>query len=220
MFNYLRSWLTPNPFDAQKSPGMAPALADCQRPGRGPAARFVPNVIVRTHDRRKALFYDDLLRGKIVLAHCMATQDEDSCSTLETLAAVQSRVGERLGRDIFIYSITTDPEHDTPEELSALAEKYGARNGWLFLSGEPEALGRLQQGFFGHSGPQVMRVIRYGNELVGLWGGLPAHADADSIMQRLSWIQPREQPSGPPQRRGPRQLAMEVQEKRNGAGHE
>ncbi|HEY6253920.1 MAG TPA: SCO family protein [Candidatus Angelobacter sp.] len=218
MFNYLRSLLTSAALDPQESSVMAPASsADCARPVRGPSARLVPNVVVHTHEYRKALFYDDLLRGKIVLAHCMATQDEDSCSTVENLAKVQSLLGDRLGRDIFIYSITTDPEYDTPQRLRALAEKYGARPGWLFLSGEPGALGRLREKFFGHD---AMRLMRYGNEAVGLWGGLPANAGAEAIMERLSWVQPREQPSGPPRRRGPAPLATEDSEERNGKGHE
>jgi protein SCO1/2 len=36
------------------------------------------------------------------------------------------------------YSISIDPEHDTPEVLKAYAEKFNAGPGWLFLTGKKE----------------------------------------------------------------------------------
>jgi protein SCO1/2 len=50
-----------------------------------------------------------------------------------------SRVfGERMGKDIFFYSISIDPEYDRPEVLKAYAEKYDVGPGWLFLTGKRE----------------------------------------------------------------------------------
>ncbi|MGH9571203.1 MAG: SCO family protein, partial [Candidatus Angelobacter sp.] len=66
--------------------------------------------------------------------HCV-----DSCP-LETarLAQVQKTLGDRVGKDIFFYSITLDPRRDTPDVLKAYAEKYHAGPGWLFLTGKPD----------------------------------------------------------------------------------
>ena len=44
-----------------------PSSCDCPRPLGGPYADYFPNVVVHTHDNRKALFYNDLLRGKVVM---------------------------------------------------------------------------------------------------------------------------------------------------------
>jgi len=186
----------------------APSSSDCTRPLRGPHAEYIPNVIMHTHRNQRAWFYDDLIAGKTVVIHCMAAHDAASCTGLETLAQVQARIGEQLGTSIFIYSITTDPVRDTPEVLRQVAEKYGAKDGWLFLTGDEQALSLVRERMFIHSGGQdcSMSLLRYGNEAVGLWGGTPIASGADLIMERLSWIMPRKRSSGPSQRGGPPEL--------------
>src|SRR5262249_37525373 len=44
--------------------------------------------------------------------------------------------GDRVGKEIFFYSITIDPDHDTPQVLKEYAAKFHAAPGWLFLTGK------------------------------------------------------------------------------------
>ena len=69
----------------------------------------------------------------------MYTSCKDECP-LETarLVQVQRLLGDRVGKDIFFYSISIDPKRDTPEVLKAYAEKFGVGPGWLFLTGKDE----------------------------------------------------------------------------------
>ena len=182
--------------------------SECNRPSRGPHSGYIPNVIMRTHLNQRAWFYDDLIARKTVLLHCMAAHDQESCANLEILAGLQTLIGGKLGRSVFMYSITTDPARDTPETLRRLAAKYHARDGWLFLTGDAAALALVRERLFIHSGGQdcSMSLLRYGNEAVGLWGGTPIHSGAELIMERLSWVMPRERPIGPSQRGGPPEL--------------
>jgi protein SCO1/2 len=203
------------------SSGTAPpppdiSSSDCVRPRSGPKSDYFPNVVVVTHEGQKALFYDDLLRGKTVMVNFMSIKGDQVHRTTENLAKVQLFLGDRLGRDVFIYSITVDPEHDTPRALSALAEKYSAGPGWLFLTGEPGAIQALRDRFFApgagheHGNDPIedcsMGLIRYGNEAAGLWGSVPGIADPKWIAQRFSWIETRQPPVGQPRRRGPAPL--------------
>jgi len=84
-------------------------------------------------------FYDDLLKGKSVAVNLIYTRCTASCP-LETakLVQVQRLLGDRVGKDIFFYSISIDPAHDTPEALKAYAAKYHVGPGWLFLTGKEE----------------------------------------------------------------------------------
>ena len=135
----------------QPSPPAAasvPAVENCARPINGPNAEYFPNVVVVTHENRKALFYDDLLRGKTVMVNFMSVNDDAELKMTASLAHVQRFLGDRLGRDVFMYSITTDPEHDTPRVLAAFAERHGVRPGWLFLTGQPGAVQTLKSRFF------------------------------------------------------------------------
>src|ERR1051326_7784403 len=157
--------------------------ADCRRPLNGPNAAYFPNVVVVTHENRRALFYDDLLRGKLALVNFMSIKDDALYRATEKLVQVQSHLGDRLGKDVFMYSITVDPPHDTPQALAEFAERHGAQPGWLFLTGTQGAVDSLRGRFFAHPSGHLhnagaaedcsLGMIRYGNEAVGLWGSVP-----------------------------------------------
>jgi protein SCO1 len=102
-------------------------------------ADYFPNVTLTTQDGATVRFYDDLLKGKSVAINVIFTQCRDVCP-LETakLRELQKILGDKVGKDIFFYSISIDPKHDTPQVLKAYADKFEAGPGWLFLTGKPE----------------------------------------------------------------------------------
>jgi protein SCO1/2 len=56
-----------------------------------------------------------------------------------------------MGRDVFFYSVTLQPEQDTQPILKEYAEEIvEAGPGWLFLTGTPADIDRLRraQGFY------------------------------------------------------------------------
>jgi protein SCO1/2 len=100
---------------------------------------YFTNVELVTQDGKTVRLYDDLLKGKSVAMNVIFTDCKDVCP-LETamLVRLHRQFGERMGKDIFFYSISIDPKRDTPEVLKAYAEKFGALlPGWLFLTGKP-----------------------------------------------------------------------------------
>jgi protein SCO1 len=102
-----------------------------------PGADHFPNVPLITQDGKSVRFYDDLIKGKIVAINFIYSHCEFSCP-LETarLAQVQDLLGARVGKDIFFYSISIDPNHDTPAVLKEYARKFHAGAGWTFLTGK------------------------------------------------------------------------------------
>jgi len=102
-------------------------------------ADYFPDVPLITHEGRSVRFFTDLVAGKVVVINFIYTSCPDSCP-LESakLAEVQELLGDRLGSDVFFYSISIDPEHDTPEVLAEYAHRFGARPGWLFLHGSAD----------------------------------------------------------------------------------
>src|SRR5438309_11427206 len=94
----------------------APAAAAFDNPHWG--ANFFPNTELTTQDGKKVKFYDDLVRGKIVVIVLIYTHCADSCP-LETarLAQVKQILGDAVGKDICFYSISIDPNQDTPAVL-------------------------------------------------------------------------------------------------------
>jgi protein SCO1 len=103
-----------------------------------PTAQYFPNVELQTHEGATVRFYDDLLKGKAVAINTVYTSCSNECP-LETarLAEVQRLLGERVGRDVQFYSISIEPQFDTPAVLKGYAQKFGVGKGWTFLTGKP-----------------------------------------------------------------------------------
>lgn len=103
------------------------------------------DVRLVTQDGLSVRLYEDLLQGKVVLLSFLPPSCPGSCRpAMVTLAQVYELLGERAGRDVFMYSIATDPARDTPEALEALAATFHIGPGWLLLTGEATDLARLR----------------------------------------------------------------------------
>ena len=139
-------------------------------------AAYFPNVTLTTQDGVDVRFYDDLIKGKIVAVNLIYTTCKYACP-LETarLAQVARVLGPRMGRDIFFYSISIDPEVDTPAVLKAYAEKYGAGPGWTFLTGKKADIEQISRKLGLYSAPNPANpdghtpMLVIGNEATGQW---------------------------------------------------
>jgi len=109
-------------------------------------AKSYPNVPLINQDGETLRFYDDVIKGKVVAINFMYTTCGDSCP-LETakLLEVQKRLGEHVGKNVYMYSITVDPDRDTPEVLEAYMEKFNVGPGWQFLTGKKEDIDLIRK---------------------------------------------------------------------------
>jgi len=144
-------------------------------PAQGPwRAQYFPNVELTTQDGARVRFYD-LIKDKTVAIELMYTTCQYACP-LETarLAQVQALLGDRMGKDVFFYSISIDP-NDTPAALKAFAEKYGAGPGWTFLTGRAEDVELLSRKLGLYAAPDPSNkdghtpMVLIGNEATGQW---------------------------------------------------
>lgn len=105
---------------------------------------YFPNTELITHEGKEVRFFDDLIEDKIVVINFIYTSCPDMCP-LETaqLTKVQKIMGDRVGKDVHFYSITIDPENDTPEVLKDYRERYGAK--WTFLTGDRQEIVKLRR---------------------------------------------------------------------------
>ena len=177
--------------------------------------RFLPNVPVVTQDGERHLFYDDLVKDRTVIIHFFSLAYHPNYPVTRNLVAVQRLLKHRLGTGVFMYSITTDPQHDDVQRIAEFARRHHAQTGWQFLTGESDAIDAIKRILFFHTHEQAaheqddapdcsMGLLRYGNDQAGLWGSVPAKTDAQQIVDRLSWLEPRQRPTVGLKRRGPR----------------
>ncbi len=102
--------------------------------------RYFTDLPVVTHRGETVRFYTDLLRNKKVVisffyVHCPTAQP-----TLLTLFKLQKKLGERLGSEVVLLSMSVDPQRDSPEAVRAYAEKFNPQDGWYFVTGKPESM--------------------------------------------------------------------------------
>ena len=147
-----------------------PAQANSVRRG----ADYFPNVPLIDQDGKTVHFYDDLIKGKSVVLDMIYTHCVDSCP-LETarLAQVQKMLGDKVGKDIFFYSITIDPKRDTPKVLKQYAENYHVGPGWTFYTGKPADIELIAKKLGLYSDPDPNN--RDGHQPGVLIGNEPTH---------------------------------------------
>jgi protein SCO1/2 len=155
---------------------------------------YMPNLPVVTQDGKTLRFYDDLIKGKIVIISFIFTRCTDICPiTTARLAQIEEKLGDSVGRDIFIYSITVDPENDSPEKLKAYAEAFHAGPGWKFLTGKLADI-RAINGKLGErmrSLSEHRNEIVLGNDATGEWQRDNVLGDMDRVVLSIRAMDPK-----------------------------
>jgi protein SCO1/2 len=154
------------------------------------ASRF-PNVVLRTQDNREVRFYDDLVKGKLVVISFMFTSCKELCPRgAENLAWVQEALGDRMGRDVFFISISVDPDHDTPAVLNGYAKRFHARAGWVFATGSAADIDLIRRQLGAYDRDSTDRtshtgMLTYGNDATGSWARMPVTLPPSTITASL-----------------------------------
>jgi len=142
--------------------------------GAGPNAAAlnvkVPDFVLTNQDDTR--FDSAKLRGKVVVIDFIYTTCTDVCPLFTAnFAQLQRALKKEHAGDVFLISITTDPEIDSPKVLKAYAQRYGAEyNNWAFLTGTEEQLKAVWKSL-------GIRVIRRGR-------GLVQHTSLTTIVDR------------------------------------
>jgi protein SCO1/2 len=150
------------------------------------AANYFTDVELTNQDGKKVRFYSDVLKGKTVIVNAFFTTCTSVCPPMNrNMEKIQEAFGDRVGRDVFLVSITVDPEVDTPARLKEYAQKFHAGPGWIFLTGKKEnldwALYKLGQYVERKDDHKTIFII--GNEPTGLWKKAFGMANVAELVQ-------------------------------------
>ncbi len=163
-------------------------------------AAWFTNVEVKTQDGRTLRFYDDVMKGKILLINFFYTDCDAICPLMtENLVRVQDLLGARVGTEIRMVSISLQPEHDTPEVLAAYAKTYGAGPGWMFLTGQKDDIELLRHrlGFVDSDKvedadpEQHIGTVRIANEPMHRWAMSPALISPEAFVRAVNRVVPK-----------------------------
>jgi len=162
------------------------------------AAKFT-NAVLRTQDNKEVRFYDDLIKGKQCVINMMYAECHGACPLVTTvLKRTYRELKDRMGKDIFFYSISVKPQDDTPAALKHYAKMRKADlPGWYFLTGDPYDIETLRYRLFnmGHPGIDLDFAMHSGtlriiNDATNYWGHAGAFASQGNIMDRIHWADP------------------------------
>jgi len=198
----------------EKIPGHKP---DTPPPAQARGGDYFPNIAVHSHTGEQFMFYDDLVKNRVVLINFMSIREHAAFPATTHLARIADKLGEQLGRDVFIYSVSTDPGRDTAERLKKFAKQNGAmRKGWHFLSTKKESVESVSyrlykhKGHVGHSKGHPSRLVHYGNGGVGIWAAFGVDSEPGFAASRVSWVKNGTENTGVLRRAGPRRLSESV----------
>jgi len=151
-----------------------------------PAQKYFTDVELLNQDGKKVRFYSDVLKGKTVVVNAFFTTCTSVCPPMNrNMEKIQEVLGDRVGRDVFLVSMTVDPETDTPARIKEYAQKFHAGPGWIFLTGKKEnldwALYKLGQYVEQKDDHKTIFII--GNEPTGLWKKAFGMANVAELVQ-------------------------------------
>lgn len=159
--------------------------------GSSAARSYFTDTELVNQDGEAMRFYTDLLQGKVVVINTIFTTCTGICPVMSrTFTKLQDHLGERLGRDVHLISISVDPKNDTPQRLKEFGRNFGARPGWYLLTGPEESvrfvLGKLGQ--YVEDKESHRALILVGNEPTGLWKKAFGLAPAQDIISILDSV--------------------------------
>jgi protein SCO1/2 len=134
-------------FDKTNAPGLlVAAFLTLLIAGPVFAGHKFPNVELTSHEGKVYRFQDDLIDDKVVVINFIYTACKNSCpAETARMKQVYRELDGRVGKDIQMYSISIDPELDTPERLSEYMKKFKTGPGWSFFTAPKEDTDRLRR---------------------------------------------------------------------------
>ena len=154
----------------------------------------IPDLVLRDHEGRKVRFYSDLIKDKVVVLSFFYTSCIYTCTTQgKTFSRLQSLLGDRLGKSVFLISVTTDPARDTPARLKAWSKAYNIQPGWTLVTGDVNQMNQLLLPFTGNPAGAGMHLPStfIGNSKTGTWISAIGVFAPEDVLNALNKLAPQ-----------------------------
>jgi protein SCO1/2 len=160
--------------------------------------KYFTNIELTNQNGQKMRLYSDILKGRVVVIHSFFSTCQGICLPLiRNMRQLQDMLGDKVGKEVYLVSISVDPTIDTPERLKEFAKKFGSKPGWFFLSGDKAnvdaALKKLGQ--YVEDKQDHTSIFIIGNEATGLWKKAYGLAKAEELFKVVESVV-NDKPSG------------------------
>lgn len=165
--------------------------ANAQAPEESVAQKYFTDVELVSHEGKKMRLYSDLMKGRVVVINSFFATCTSSCPAMnQRLEKIQTALGDRLGKDLYIISVSVDPAADTPAVLSAYARKWNARPGWFLMTGEKANVDLVLRKLGQQPGKREdhSTVWAVGNDRTGLWKKVMGLAGTEDLIKAVESV--------------------------------
>lgn len=143
---------------------------------------------------QEVMFVSDVIGDNIVVMDFVYTTCTTICPVLSALfTQVQKKLGDDVGNEVTLVSMSVDPIRDTPQRMKAYSAKHNAGEGWVWLTGSKlivedvlTGLGAYTTNFEDH--PSMVLI---GDGQTGEWQRLFGFPNPDRIVQVVNDMRER-----------------------------
>jgi len=172
-------------------PGVAVPRAQEAQHAPPVAEPRIPDVDCLDQNGKKLRFHTDLVKGKVVVISFIYTTCPTLCTRIgESTARLQAALGDRVGRDVHLISVSIDPVTDTPQKLKAWGARLKAKDGWTMVTGEKAEMDRLLKVLIGDPTGQKLHspLLLIGNEATNVWTESSAFESPARLIQQIDRV--------------------------------
>lgn len=156
------------------------------------AKALIPDAEVFDHNGRRVRLYSDLIKNRLVLLSFFFTDCSNICHVQgHDLARMQAALGERLGRDVSLLSISMNPAHDSPQKLKHWAKSFGVKPGWILVSGDTPLMRKMIKDFTGNepgAREAHFAAVFVGDDRTGMWSSADGLAGPEELIKLIDAV--------------------------------
>jgi len=166
-----------------------PAVREVEIAGAGIIR--IPDQVLVDQEGRQVRFYSDLIKDKVVVLSFFYTSCIYICTKQgKTFSELQALLGERLGKSVFLITVTTDPVNDKPARLKAWGKRHGVQPGWTLVTGDAARLNKLLIPFTGNPAGAGMHLPStfIGNDKTGRWTSAAGLFTPEDLLKAVDFV--------------------------------
>jgi protein SCO1/2 len=155
--------------------------------------------MLMTQHGEDVMFVSDVIGDNIVVMDFVYTTCTTICPVLSALfSQVQTKLGDDVGDEIWLVSMSVDPIRDTPQRMKAYSAKHRAGDGWLWLTGPKPAVDDVLTGLGAYttSFEDHPSMVLIGDGRTGEWRRLFGFPNPDRIVQIVNELREKRQAGG------------------------
>jgi len=137
-------------------------------------------------------FKSDVIGDRLVVMDFVYTTCTTACPIQTAIfSQLQEKLGDRLGQEVFLVSVSVDPTTDIPPRLKAYANKHHARPGWKWITGKKSNVDQVLLALRAYSSDldEHPSMILIGDGQVGGWTRYYGFPKLDTLMKQIDALQ-------------------------------